>query len=97
MEAVGVVVAAEAVAFVIAFGAALAVGQRAVVVAGLVIVSISAFIASVLARGGEGSWFDFSPFEAMGTALLVGLFLFVGWGLGAAAATRARSWAARRG
>jgi hypothetical protein len=97
MEVVAAVVAAQALVFVIAFGAALIVGWRAVVVAGLVIVLIFAFIASVLARAGHGLLFDFSPREAWTVALLVGLFLYVGWGLGVGAATWARSWAARRG
>ena len=51
MEVVAVVVAMAAL-FVIAFGSTLAVGWRAVVVAGLVIVLIFAFIASVLAKSG---------------------------------------------
>lgn len=97
MEVVAAVVAGQALVFVIAFGAALVFGWRAVLVAGLVIVLISAFIASVFARGTNGSDFDLSPREASATVLLVGLFLFLGWGLGAAAATWARSWAARRG
>jgi hypothetical protein len=97
MEVVAVVVAMEALVFVIAFGSTLAVGWRAVVVAGLVIVVIFAFIASVLASAGHGLLFDFLPSEAFTVALLVGLFLYVGWGLGVGAATWARSWAARRG
>jgi hypothetical protein len=97
MEVVAAVVAAEAVVFVIAFGSTLAVGWRAVVVAGLFIVLISAFIASLLARGGNGSDYDLSPHDAFYLVLLVGGFLYVGWGLGAAAATWTRSWAARRG
>ena len=54
MEVVAAVVAGQALVFVIAFGSTLAVGWRAVIVAGLVVVLIFAFIASVLARGGHG-------------------------------------------
>jgi nucleoside recognition membrane protein YjiH len=97
MEVVAAVVAGQALVFVIAFGSTLAVGWRAVVVAGLVIVLISAFIASLLASAGDGSLFDFSPREALTSALLVGFFLYAGWALGVVAATWARSWAARRG
>jgi|SRR5829696_263984 len=97
MEAVGVVVAGEAVAFVIAFGATLAVGWRAVVVAGLVDVLLGAFVVSVLATAGEGSLFGLSPSEWFTVAFFIGFLLYPGWGLGAAAATWARSRAARRG
>jgi hypothetical protein len=97
MEVAAVVVAMEALVFVIAFGCTLAVGWRAVVVAGLVIVLIFAFIASVLARAGHGLLFDFLPREAFTVALLFGLSLYAGWALGVGAATWARSWAARRG
>ena len=96
MEVVAVVVAAEAVAFVIAFGATLAVGWRAVVIAGLFVVLISAFIAAQFARGGTGSEYDFSPQDTY-LVLLVGGVLYAGWALGVGAATLARSWAARRG
>jgi hypothetical protein len=98
MEVVAVVVAMQALAFVIAFGAALALGRaRVVLVAGVVIAFVSALVAAVLARGDEGgSLFDFSPFEAFLGVLLAGLFLYAGWALGVAAATRARSSAARR-
>ena len=87
MEVVAAVVAGQTLVFVIAFGSTLAVGWRAVVVAGLVLILISAFIASVLARGGDGSLLDFSPADAFAAALLVGIFLYVGWALGVAAAT----------
>jgi hypothetical protein len=97
MEVVAVVVAMEALVFVIAFGCTLAVGWRAVVVSGLVIVLIFAFIASVLARAGHGLLYDFLPREAFTVALLFGFLLYVGWALGVVAATWARSWAARRG
>jgi hypothetical protein len=97
MEVVAVVVAMEALAFVIAFGFTLAVGWRAVVVAGLVIVLIFAFIASVLARAGHGLLFDFLPREAFTVALLFALLLYAGLALGVGSAAWARSWAARRG
>jgi hypothetical protein len=67
---------------VIAFGVALAVGRaRVVLLAGLVIALISAIVAAVVARGGDGSLFDFSPSEAFAGAPLVGLFLYAGWAL----------------
>jgi hypothetical protein len=94
---VAAVVAAEALVFVIAFGSTLAVGWRAVVVAGLFVVLVAAFIASLLARGGDGSDYDFSPRGAFYLVLLVGGFLYVCLALGVAAANWARSWAARRG
>ena len=97
MEVVAAVVAAEAVVFVIAFGATLAVGWRAVVVAGFFIVLISAFIAAQFARGDSGSEYDFSPRDTFYFVLLVGGVLYVGLALGVAAANWARSWAARRG
>lgn len=96
MEVVAAVVALEALAFVIAFSATLAVGWRAVVVAGFVVVLIWVFVASVQARG-EESLFGLLPSEAFTIALLVGLVFYVGWALGAVAATWALSWAARRG
>ena len=92
------VVAAEAVAFVIAFGATLAVGWRAVVVAGLVIVLIWAFIWSVVAKVSDAEIFvNVTPGDAFFVALIIGLPLYAGWALGVGAATLARSWAARRG
>jgi hypothetical protein len=97
LEAVAVVVAVEGLVFVVAFGATLAVGWRAVVVAGLVVVLIWAFVASVLATAGEGSLYGLSPSEWFTIALLIGLLLYAGWALGVVAATWARSWAARRG
>ena len=97
METVAIWAAMEALAFVIAFGVALAVYRaRVVLVAGLVILFVSAIVAAVVAIGGEGSWFDFSPGEAFGIAVLVGLLLYPGWAAGTGAATWARSWAARR-
>ena len=93
-----VVVAAEAVAFVIAFGATLAVGWRAVVVAGLVIVLIWAFFLSVVAKVSDAEIFvGVTPEDAFLVALVIGLPLYAGWALGVGAATLARSWAARRG
>jgi hypothetical protein len=97
MEVVALAVAMQALVFVLAFGCTLAVGWRAVLVAGLVIVLIFAFIASLLARAGHGLLYDVLPREALTVALLVGFLLYVGWALGVAAATWARSWAARRG
>ena len=92
------VVAAEAVAFVIAFGATLAVGWRAVVVAGLVIVLIWAFFLSVVAKVSDAEIFvGVTPEDAFLVALVIGLPLYAGWALGVGAATLARSWAARRG
>ena len=97
MEVVAIVAAMQALVFVIAFGVTLAVSRaRVVLLAGLVIAFVSAIVAAVVARGGDGSLFDFSPSEAFTSALLIGLFLYAGWALGVAAATRARSWAARR-
>jgi hypothetical protein len=93
-----VVVAAEAVAFVIAFGATLAVGWRVVVVAGLVIVLMWAFIWSVVAKVSDAEFFaNVTPGDAFFIALLIGLPLYAGWALGVGTATLARSWAARRG
>src|SRR5829696_9214921 len=95
------VVALEALVFVIAFSVALAVGRTWVVLlAGLAIVFVSAVFAAVGASGNSDPGvipLDFSPREAFVTALVIGLYLYVGWALGAGAATGARSWAARRG
>ena len=97
MEVVAVVVALQALVFVVAFYVSLAVGPRAGLVAGLVIVLIWAFIWSVLAKVAHAPLAELSPGEAFTIALLIGFFLYAGWALGVGAATWARSWAARRG
>ena len=97
MEVVAVVVALQALVFVVAFYVSLAVGPRAGLVAGLVIVLIWAFIWSVLAKVGRAPLPDLWPSDAFIIALLIGFPLYAGWALGVGAATWARSWAARRG
>jgi hypothetical protein len=97
MEGVEIVVAAEAVAFVIAFGTTLVVRWRAAAVAGLVIILMWAFTLSVLAKVSDAEIFDnVTPEDAFFVAMVVGLPLYAGWALGVGAATLARSWAARR-
>jgi hypothetical protein len=84
--------------FVIAFVVALVVGRAWVVLlAGLVIAFVAAVIAAMGARGEDNdSLIDFSPSDAFLTALVLGGYLYAGWALGAAVATLARFWAARR-
>ena len=98
MEVVAVVVALQALVFVVAFYVSLAVGPRAGLVAGLVIVLIWAFIWSVVAKVSDAEIFvNVTPGDAFFVALIIGLPLYAGWALGVGAATLARSWAARRG
>ena len=98
MEVLAFIAATQALVFVIAFGATLAVRRaRVVLIAGVVIVVVSAIVLAVAALGVGGEWV-WRPWEVFIYALAYGFFLYVGWWLGVVAATRAaRSWAARRG